>query len=236
MIAELSFQQTVVIELLKALFTALFVAGAAALVVTKYRGKVESLQSDLETRRAAASRELEAERARTLSERELQRADTAKERERTLDLERAQREVRSEFVRRGSALAGTFYVKTQEHWRRKENPTIWGDPDGAALDASYGEWSADCEVMENELEFRYGHESEPVILWHQARDLLTVRYFSLRDSASKGLREHNAKGHQDRLHSGLTADELQNIQLVLRTYHSTMSKLASELATAEVVV
>jgi hypothetical protein len=214
MILGLTLGETILVELLKALFTALLVAGAAALIVRRYQDRAAAQQSELEHDRDLA----------------------AKDRDRERVDERARLEARAQFVSRTSELAGAFYFRTQQHWRSKQAPEVWGPPDVDELDAAYGDWASKSEVLENELRVRYGWEARPPQLWHQVRDLLTVRYFALRDQSTPGLRRVNARGYRDKLHSGLSAEELTDIELVLDTYQQAIRALAVELTNAEITV
>jgi hypothetical protein len=203
MVAQLNYSETLQIEIIKIFATALFVAGAAAIVVAWYQ-----------SRSAAA----------------------ASKREREIDLDHAKRDIKSHFVGATSDLAGTFYITTQQHWRKKSDPNGWGKPDGGELDSAYGQWASKSEVIENELRVRYGWDNPPAVLWHQVRDLLRVRYFQLCDRASDELRRRNAKDFEDETHSGLTTEELASPKIVLSTYHDVMKALSWSLIHSDVVV
>jgi hypothetical protein len=224
-VAQLTFSETLQIELIKVFATAVLVAGAAALIVARYQSKS-----------AATHAALEADREQAFKDRDTARMEAIKEREREIELERAKRQTKSQFVSQTSDLAGAFYFATQQYRRRKDSPDVWGEPDQDAIDSAYGEWARRSEILENELRVRYGWDSPPVLLWHQVRDLLTVRYFHLRDHASPRLREINSKDYEGSLHSGLTAAELDNPNTILDTYHSAMRQLAVSLTDSDVVV
>mgnify|MGYP007039444875 CR=1 FL=1 len=156
----------------------------------------------------------------------------ARQSSRQQERERAakERETTSQLVGRSSKLAGSFYFALQEHWRQKTTPAVWGEADGPKLDETYRAWASEAEVLEAELEVRYAAGSRaPADVWHQIRDLLTVRYFDLRDRASANLLQLNAK-NEDRLHSGLSVQELRDQGTVLRTYRKAMDELGESLA------
>jgi hypothetical protein len=214
-LAELSFGQTIVVELLKAVFTAVFVAGVAAFLVSRYQNRAEANRAELETHRE----------------------DAAKERERRLQIDEAKRGAKTRFVNRCSELGGSFYFSTQRYWRQKGTPEIWGPPEGGELDLAYVAWATSSEALEIELRSRYGWDADPPRLWHQVRDLLTVRYFDLRDRNKLSLREKNEK-RDDEFHSGLTAEQLEheNMGLVLSTYRDAMRSLAKALLDSDISV
>jgi hypothetical protein len=66
-----------------------------------------------------------------------------------------------------------------------------------------------------------------VTLWHQTRDLLTVRYSTLRGRKTPGLRGANAKS-DTQYHSGLTADELDHDDRLLKTYRAVMRQIMAD--------
>jgi hypothetical protein len=71
MVAELTFGETVLIEFLKALFVAVFIAGVAGLVVARYQGRSEAARITLATHReeARVARETESKLLASLLER-----------------------------------------------------------------------------------------------------------------------------------------------------------------------
>ena len=71
--------------------------------------------------------------------------------------------------------------------------------------------------------------------WHQVRDLLTVRYFTLRDGDSPGIRKINSRGHDGLFHSGLTAEELKNQARLLRTFRETVDALCVSIGEGEIL-
>ena len=89
------------------------------------------------------------------------------------------------------------------------------------LDQQYRTSRVLGEVIERRLE-AYFSSDEPKSLWHATMDLLTVQYFHLIDLDTAQLREANA----GKEHSGLSADELRNQPLVLKTYREKINKSA----------
>jgi hypothetical protein len=184
-IAELSFSESVWLEFLKSLFTAVLVAGGAALAVWAVQ-------------RSAADR-------------------------------RERFAVVTDLLRQTSECAGEMYYATQMYRRQERHPTEWGDADDETLDKVYLGFGVTGEQIEWELRARYGPASLQQEMWHQVRDLLTIRYFMLKGRNTPGLRTVNAKDFENRNHSGLSDTELENPAMVLKTFRSTMDSLALAL-------
>lgn len=220
-VAELSFWSTVAVELFKAIFTALFVAGGAALVVSRFQSIAARQAVDHAHQREAADREREHERNVRARQRELE-----------VELEKDRRALRTSFVTRVTESGGSFYFQTQRFLRQVGDPDVWGQPDPDALDEAYVSWAIRAESLEGDLRARFGWDSQPEILWHQVRDLLTVRYFDLRGRNTAGLRRKNCRT-SDKLHSGLTESELEDRKAVLDAFHEAMRQLTDELLKAE---
>jgi hypothetical protein len=235
MVLSLTFSESVQLELYKAIFTAVFVAGAAALVVRYYQDKSAARQSEVEAQRADLLKQRDDARARADKERDDARARADRERELMMAASRANRTTQYDFVTRTSELAGSFYFATQQYSRRKRDQQTWGQLNGPELDQLYTQWAANSEVLETELRIRYGREQGPAETWHQVRDLLTVRYFDLRDRNTEALRAVNALGKDGKKHSGLPVDDLNDMNLVLRTYSTAMSELAMHLQQDEIL-
>ena len=158
-----------------------------------------------------------------------QRAATRRDAlERDLQIQRAQFAVKTDFVKRTSDLAGSFFFKTMAYSRYKQEPGQWTH-DPFELDKSYVLWAADSESIETELRIRYGWDEKPADLWHQIRDLLTVRYYNLRDHDSPKLREINATDYDGKFHSGLTSEQLRDMQLVVHTFLEAQKALSTAL-------
>jgi len=97
--------------------------------------------------------------------------------------------------------------------------------DTAVFDREYREFGVEANRLEVEIATRTGPSSDSRRLFHRARDLLTIRYFQLRDSLSDGLLKGNAGSE----HSSLSVAELK-IPLKVRTrYRKTMLELAERL-------
>lgn len=73
------------------------------------------------------------------------------------------------------------------------------------------------EVLERKLEayFRLGTAKTQ---WHATINLLTVRYFYLIGLATPGLLQNSA----GKEHSGLSVEDLQDQELLLKTYRATL--------------
>jgi hypothetical protein len=183
--AELSFGESVWLEFFRSLFTAVLVAGGAALAVWAVQ-------------RSAASR-------------------------------RERFAVVTDLLRQTSECAGEMYYATQVYWRQERHPTEWGNADDSNLDTAYLGFGVTGEQIEWELRARYGPASPQQEMWHQVRDLLTIRYFTLKGRNTVGLRRVNARDFENRTHTGLSETELENSALVLKTFRSTMDSLALSL-------
>jgi hypothetical protein len=197
-IAELSFSESVQLEFLKALFTAVLVAVVAATAVWFVQ------------RKAADRRE---------------RSTVARD-----------------LLRQTSECAGKMYYATQQYWKQEHHSKEWGKVDDKALEKAYLEFGVTGEQIEWELGARYGPASDQRETWHQVRDLLAIRYFTLKGKNDETIWEVNAKGYAEegakpRDHSGLTEEELETdskqerkkSMLVLNTFKSAMDDLALAL-------
>ena len=165
--------------------------------------------------------------AQRIAEQELH-SQPDEERDRQLQVEHDQRTVKTLLLNTASELAGTLYFLTQRYSRQKSNNSAWGAPDGPQLDTAYIEWATKAESFERELEARYGWDTRPVTLWHQARDLLTVRYFDLRENNFFHCEKVTPVAATD-CTSGLSCEELTDMQLVVTTYRATSKELAKAL-------
>ena len=184
-LAELSFSESVWLEFFRSLFTAVLIAGGAALAVWAVQ-------------RSAADR-------------------------------RERFAVVTDLLRQTSDCAGEMYYATQMYWRQEHHPTEWGDADDETLDEAYLGFGVTGEQIEWELRARYGPASLQQEMWHQVRDLLTIRYFMLKGRNTPGLRRVNAKDFENRKHTGLSETELEKPAVVLKTFRSTMDTLALAL-------
>lgn len=212
----LTFSESVQLEIWRALFTLVAVGIGAGAVGSWLQYRRDTKLSDRE-------RDHEAEVRRAELDREL-------------------REGRAALLARASELSGRFYLRMQDHRRRQRDPQTYGAVDDSGLDAAYLTWAEGSEVLEFELGFRFGRGSEPQELWHQVRDLLTVRYFWLRGRATEGLLRANAS-REGRVHSGLTVEELRTAtaddaatvtrsapaQRILEEYRSALDRLVEAL-------
>jgi hypothetical protein len=207
----MSFEQSIVLELCKAVFTAIFVAGGAGVIVWRFQANATQRAQNLER----------------------ERSEMAQQRQLAAELERDKRALKTNCVNEVTASAGSFYFQTQRFWRQTGHPDIWGEPQPHQFDQAYVSWAPRAEAIESELGARYGWNSRAEALWHQVRDLLTIRYFDLRGRNSEGLRQNNCRT-DEKLHSGLTADELLDRKTVLRTYHLAMQGLTQELISADI--
>jgi hypothetical protein len=137
--------------------------------------------------------------------------------------------------RRAVQIAGAFYGETQRYWRKFDKPVDWGalsDDDKKGFDVAYAKFSLDADVFEQELASWYGWDSNVRLTWHQIWDLLTVRYFDVRNRpkrATDGLVDANSKGHEDKYHSGLTAAELRDPKTLLDAYRKSLRRLHADL-------
>lgn len=223
-LAEFSFWSAVAIELLKAIFAAVFVAGGAGIVVWRSQ-----------ERAAHRTREETRQREEMDRNRDRERDAMARQRELDVELEREKRALRTAFVARVTDSAGTFYFNTQHFFRQVEDPEVWGEPIPRDFDEVYLNWASGAELLERELGARFGWNSQAEILWHQVRDLLTVRYFDLRGRNTPGLRRKNCRT-SDKFHSGLTETELGDRKIVLGAFHEAMRNLADELLNADLAM
>jgi hypothetical protein len=196
MLLALTLGETIVSDLATAIFTGVFVAGGAALVVWFFQSR---------------------------------RQEEEKERDRVRLLAETTRDTRLGFISATSELAGSFYFEVQRYYRQKSHTETWGDPDPHNLDSVYTSWGSRCEVLEQELGARYGEKSDSVKHWHAVRDLLTVRYFDLRDSATPGLLRVNSKDYEGGFHSGLPIADLGVRATVFAAFHTNMEKLVESL-------
>lgn len=211
--STLTFGQELWLRLVTALGTAVFVTVGAGLVTLIVQRRFDQSKADRERMHEQQRRDAEYER----------------------DLAREERALRRELVERASELLGGFYFAAQSYWRQLEHEDIWGKADGAQFDAVYIAWAKSVDVFERTVGAIFGWDSTPAELVHQSRDLLTVRYFDLRGRSTDVLRGNNAKGAGDRLHSGLTAVQLKNMPLILRTHRDCLKSLVAQLLTAKTV-
>jgi len=235
LVAELSFWHSVGVEFFKAFFTAAFVAIGAALVVFEFQSRAQERREATERAREEAARQREREREEATKAREREREEATKARERELQIEQSKRDAKTELITRASNLAGSFYFLTQRFSRQKTEPKTWGQAKGPELDAAYVDWARQSEALEQVLGVRYGWDSEAQVMWHQLRDLLTIRYFHLRGRNSDALRAANALTNENR-HSGLSQDALADMDQVIPAIRSAMQAVARRLLGEDIAI
>ncbi len=206
----------------------ILVAVAGPLVTVLIGGLVVwSITTAIERRRNSAESKRKEDREDEIRMREETRADLI----RIQDRAKADDALRHELVTDMTKAAGSLYLVSQHYWRAKkdaeENPSDKALSDALhkrrqALDAKYLESRTSGEVLENRLE-GYFISQEPREHWHQVMDLLTVRYFHLVGRATDKLYEANER-KEDASHSGLSAAQLSDPKLVLKTYHEALKK------------
>jgi hypothetical protein len=127
-----------------------------------------------------------------------------------------------------------LYLASQHYWRAKrdlsEDQLL---PFRGELDKEYVDARAKNLLTRNLLKYHF-QGSRAAELAHQIDDLLTVRYFQLReeDGASHGLLAANA-GPQ---HSGLSVKELKSPRRVLQAFHKALNDLAFAVGHDELTV
>jgi hypothetical protein len=160
-----------------------------------------------------------------------------------------ERELRSDLATRTISVAATMYVACQHGAR--QGPGL----DTEALDRAYLAFSVDSRALMTVLDIRYQHDGDvpadrgeddldPLTLWHQIRDLLTLYYFALKRGFPGDVLQSNARGHQGGFHSGLdttsyfpglpdsgpTEEELEAFLVAVRqTYEATAVDLGNAL-------
>lgn len=232
---ELTFGQQLALSLIGTLGTALVVTIGAGVFVQIVQRRLDQSRADrervLDERWADRERQLDEQGRHDQSAAEQRRKDHEYER----DLAKEERALRRDLVMRASETIGGFYFVTQSFWRQQQHPDIWGEADAARLDRDNVEWAKTADVFERQVASIYGWDSQPWELVHQARDLLTVRYFVLRGRGTDSLIQDNAEGNDGGRHSGLTADELEDTSRLLRAYKDCMKTLVDELLRAPTV-
>jgi len=137
---------------------------------------------------------------------------------------RAYDSLRQELVEQMTSAAGTFYQQAQTYWRTRDG-ILGGDSDlqvaRTALDEQYRKNRTDAVTLEARLTAYYESDA-PRLLWHRVIDLLEIYYFDLVGEARDELRERLAGPR----HTGLTAEELRTLTVVLNTYHVTLRDAA----------
>lgn len=139
----------------------------------------------------------------------------------------------SKLISEMTEAASALYVATQNFWRKKRIEQV-GAPELAQfrseLDQQYKATRIRGEVIERKLEAYFSNDN-PRRFWHASMDLLTVRYLHLIDLATDKLRAINAGDE----HSGLTADQLKDQQLLLKTYRESVRKAAKAVLDERII-
>jgi hypothetical protein len=136
----------------------------------------------------------------------------------------AENQLRLQLIAQMTEAASSLYMATQNFWRKKNREQVGSDELTQLrkeLDQQYQASRVVGEVIERWLE-AYFLSNGPKAHWHATMDLLTVRYFHLLDMATEQLRKNNA----GKEHTGLSAEELKNQGVVLRTYGERLIKCA----------
>ena len=208
--AELSFRQSVLIELLKALFVGVLAAGIALWAKRSLTGQREKhqLRIDLVRRTSSVMRSfyfhIQAHR-------------------RTLGLF-------------SSTPASDPAVIVEQAEKLKEKYQDWATQTGA-LEAELGAYFAtDSPAVEQWHRMSDLLTVAYFALVYPDPDLAAASTPAARYIASPGLRTANALGRGDRTHSGLTADQLSDISTVITNFSDTSSQYGQTLLSTPFVV
>lgn len=175
---------------------------------------VGTIVRQAQERRADALLTEERLRADNLRDQEQRRADNRLRDERL----RTENQLRVQLVGEMTDTASRLYSVSQNYWRKRDREGVSGTALEAfqqEMDDVYQAFAIDGEKIEQRLE-AYFEGDEPREQWHAARDLLTVRYFTLLNEKNDGIRRAN----EGCKHSGLTFTELQNPDRVLKSYRT----------------
>ena len=143
-------------------------------------------------------------------------------------------DTREELAAELTETANALYLALQAFWRAaRDVPLAQRRTAGelaeqrTRLEAVYLEARTKGQVLEQRLAI-YFEAREPKQSWHAVTDLLTVRYFLLLEgepARRQAIRAKNAGPE----HSGLTADELNDPALLLRTYRAALARCIATL-------
>ncbi len=140
---------------------------------------------------------------------------------------RAEHLLRIELISQMTEAASALYMACQHFWRKKERESAAQEAllqFRQELDQQYRQSRVAGEVLERKLEAFFPSRN-PRALWHATMDLLTVRYFHLIGLDTDTLLQNNA-GEE---HSGLSAAQLRDQALLLKTYRNTLVKAADSV-------
>jgi hypothetical protein len=147
-------------------------------------------------------------------------------------------QIKHDLLAATAEVSATFYLAVQAYWRKiKKEQLKEEDKDQARreVEEQYRDSRKGFIVLEARLE-AYFESDKPRETWHKMDDLLTVRYFQLKDQATDELLERNAKGYEGKEHSGLTVEELRDRiakGTLLSEYHEVRKKLPAILMSAK---
>jgi hypothetical protein len=145
---------------------------------------------------------------------------------------RTEADLRRELLAKVMSAAGTLYYATQSFWRTErtnpESSKAVADS-RKELDRRYLETRVQARLLEGELQALLGKEL--ATKWHKVDDLLTVRYMKLTGNDSERLYRANSR-HDDQEHSGLTVEQLKNVDTLIAAYHEALQDVAGAVMTA----
>jgi hypothetical protein len=135
---------------------------------------------------------------------------------------RARYELRRELITQMTEASSTLLYATVHYRRLKQG--IFGEDVHLndilpILYEHYRKTRTTAKVLDARLE-AYFESDAPRHYWHAAIDLLAVRYYHVLGQATDEVRESNAGP----THSGLTAEELQDLNRVIESYREMMRK------------
>jgi hypothetical protein len=143
-------------------------------------------------------------------------------------------EIRQRLASELADTANALYLELQAFWRAARTTPLKDRESSAELrdrldklESVYTAARRRGQVLEQQLRIFFASEV-PARSWHAVTDLLTVRYFLLWESDGqrrRSIREKN-KGSN---HSGLNEDQLNDPELLLETYRSTLAQCVQSL-------